>query len=136
MAQIPIKTRNYSRLLVTLDRIPPNVCRMFAVRMWHGREAKTIKRLKLHELVKRSGISSRNFQRIGTMDTWAEVKVGVAARFASACGVDLLHKRPFERFMNKLYRSGLPYFTKKQREFFDKVIQKYESETAAEIHQP
>lgn len=114
--------KTQSRLLSTLDRVPPNICRMFAVRMWHGCEEKTIKRLRVAELVAKSGIPRRSFLRISRMKTWSQVKTGTADRFAMSCGVDLLHKEPFGRFIRKLYRPGLPYFTKAQREFFDKAI--------------
>lgn len=117
------------RLLKWLDRVPPAMCRMMAVKMQRGRLPDRIRRqsvrvrsIPLRKLVEDSGISRRNFIRISRMTTWSDVKVSVAEAFSKACGVDLMHENPTSDFLKRKYQPGMPYFTKKQREMFDEVL--------------
>lgn len=113
-------TTSKDSLLKIMDRVPPCLCRMAAVECGRG---KTPRRISVTELSKRSGISRRNFILISHLKSWETVKVGVATKFAEACGINLLQKHPFYDFYRRRYRKGLPYYTRKQREVFDKILE-------------
>lgn len=113
------------------DRVPPIVCRMVALELRRGAPFKrtransqTVKRIKLGKLVEKSTMSRRNFLRISRLPSWSGVKMGVADSFSRACGVNLLARNPLKYFFDNLYIQGLPYFTKVQRNYFDKFIPK------------
>lgn len=103
------------------DRVPPFVCRMMAMRLWHGCESKKVRRLTLKQLVTKSGIPARSFQRISGLHSWEGVGPELVDAFTLACGVNLMDKDPCKTFREKFCNAGLDCFTKAQRKFFDKV---------------
>lgn len=119
--------------LTLMNRVPPFQCRMVAVRLWRGRERTKlapskrracykIRRIPVAELVRKSGIPRRSFIRISRFKNWNRVPAEIILAFSKACDVDLLARNPLQDFLKRKYVPGLPYFTAKQRKFFDKMF--------------
>lgn len=101
-----------------LNKLPPAVCRLLATTN-NGWDPITHR-----ELAKRCGLSKTKVADLSTRITWDQVPVLIMEKFASGCGVDLLHQGyDLQRF--KL--NAKPYMkraTKTQRAFFQKILGK------------
>lgn len=113
------KKRDFVTLLEWMNRVPPWKCRAMAVRKDRSRKA-TVK-ITIPELVRLSGIPARSFTKLSYRKDWAGVNIDVASRFAYACGVNVLAKKPESRFIERNFKPGLPYFNKRQRKAFDRA---------------
>jgi len=70
-----------------LDKTPPFICRLMA------RNDRRTAPLSVREISQRSGLHQRQVKRLSNLHSWQTVRVDVAFRFASACGVNLLRPR-------------------------------------------
>lgn len=87
-----------------LDRVPPFLCRMVARDKAHrGR------RLSLVEISIASGLSYGAVRRLSHKRTWANVPPCIIDRFASACGVDLLHLKRTIFYLKRTLKSPNGY---------------------------
>jgi len=79
--------RSYSVTLTdTLDRLPPCLVRLVA------RDPKRRgRRLPLHDLAAKAGLSYGATLRLSQKRTWANVPPKTIDAFCAACGVDILH---------------------------------------------
>jgi hypothetical protein len=78
-------------LLIHMDKIPPNLCRVLAR---NGRLAKTNK-----EISEASGLTLKRVGEISRLTTWAKVDVNHASAFAAACGVDLVNQGQVRKYL-------------------------------------
>jgi hypothetical protein len=110
------KRRDFVCLLAWLDRVAPWQCRAMAVKKKWKTERMTNK-----EISELSGIPIRTVQKISYQPSWDGIPVGVASRFAFACGVNLLAKKPERKFLSQRFKRGLSVFKKSQRAAFDRA---------------
>lgn len=73
------------------------------------------------EISQLSGIPVRTVQKIAYQASWEGISIGVASRFAFACGVNLLAKKPERKFLSQRFKRGLSIFKKSQRAAFDRA---------------
>ena len=98
------------RLIEKLDRMPPFLCRLMARR--NGRSPSN------KELSAESGIPLTTLRRICEKKSWEDVPVGLAQKFSTACGVDLLRQtRSLEFFKRRKFAHikkspNLKYYSK------------------------
>lgn len=112
------KRRDFVTLIEWMNRVPPWKCRAMAAKQTPA--GKTT-RITVNELIKLSGIPRRTLAWISYRRDWSEIDVDVASRFAFACGVNLLAKKPESRFIRKNFKVGLPFFDPRQRRAFDRA---------------
>lgn len=101
-----------------LNRIPPFLCAAIA----KGRNPP----LSPREIATRSGIPLRTVERISGKIMWDSIKVGVAHRFALACGVDLLRQSRTKNYLRTTTRQAsvpLPNLNARQRAAMHKAMQ-------------
>ena len=98
------------RLIEKLDRMPPFLCRLMARR--NGRSPSN------KELSAESGIPLTTLRRISEKKSWEYLPVGLAQKFSTACGVDLLRQtRSLEYFKRRKFAHikkspNLKYYSK------------------------
>lgn len=63
-----------------------------------ARDRAGFRALSSQEIVERSGLGYRVVMRLSRLRTWDDVPIGVAVKFASACGVDLLNQKRCKAF--------------------------------------
>lgn len=93
-----------------LNRLPPFLCAAIA----KGRNPP----LSPREIAAKAGIPLRTVERISGKVMWDSVKIGVAHRFALACGVDLLRPNRTLNYLRTTTRQAavpLPHLNKRQR---------------------
>lgn len=78
-------------------------------------------RMSNKEISELSGIPIRTIQSISYRSTWAGISVDVASRFALACGVNILAKKPESEFLKQRFKQGLKIFKKSQLRAFDRA---------------
>ena len=102
-------------LLATLDRFPPNKCRVFAKKN-RGKKAMT------HEdIAAVCGMSKRAILELSKKTTWENVTVNTMTKFSEACGVNLL--RPSAAVKSFLRSSSYMVNAKpKQRVMFRRLM--------------
>ena len=81
----------FNPLVIHIDKIPPNLCRVLAR---NGRLAKTNK-----EISEASGRTLKRVGEISRLTTWAKVDVNHASAFAAACGVDLVNQGQVRKYL-------------------------------------
>lgn len=111
------KRRDFITILAWMDRVPPWKCRAMAVKKEWKMERMTNK-----ELSELSGIPIRTIQSISYRRTWTGIDIDVVSRFAFACGVNLLAKKPESKFLKQRFKRGLGVFKKSQRAAFDRAL--------------
>lgn len=88
-----------------LSCLPPFVCRLLAKK----KGARGYDLLTNRDIARLSGLSLRTVIRLSQRNSWAGVKIGVADRYMSACGVNPLrlstHVGQLKRIFNS--RNGL-----------------------------
>lgn len=100
-------------LLSRLDRTPPPVCRIAAIK--RGCDGKTRRKI-IAELSALSGVPARTIINILYLPSWESVKIGTASRISDACGVKLWIGNPMGKFFKTLGEGDGDYLTKPQRE--------------------
>lgn len=105
-----------SKLWTKLDRASPRLCRLLA-RKKHG-----LLPMSNADIALRSGLARSTVNKIGQMQNWDRVTVGVMKRFMAGCGVDpwLLYKQ-----FNYWRRLGLKYLRQSnnmQRRMYDRLL--------------
>ena len=111
-------------LQILLSRMPPCLCAAVA----SGRKG----RLSPREISIKSGIPLRSVERLSSQVSWENVKMGVAWRFADACGVDLVRQGRTRNYMKTTLRQSsipLPGLTPRQRAAFNNRMAKIKSGT-------
>lgn len=106
-------------LVRSLDRTPPWLVRVMAIRP--GRGARPTKRIPEAEIIRRSGLSRRAVIKLSYSKTWNHVRLDMASRFASACGVNLLGKNPLYFFFRTKASVECDYLTKAQKRALDRL---------------
>lgn len=91
---------NSHSLWVKLDRFPPAVVRLLAVR---GRILLTDA-----QIVKASGLSMADVRHLSHLTSWDEVPVVKMKQFVRACGVDFADV-PTMRRLNRLFKRGFKF---------------------------
>lgn len=74
------------------------------------------KRVTTPEIARRARLSINTINLIARRDTWAGIKIGVAERFATACGHDLLRPRRTLQYLRRVGVTGrgFKHLTKQQ----------------------
>lgn len=105
-------------LSTRLSKVPPFVCAVIA----------SNRRRKFDHAViaARSGLSLRMVQRLAAQIGWDNVKLGVASRYAAACGVDLLRPWVVQRYMAESCQAKypLPHLSALQRKAFHRRMER------------
>jgi hypothetical protein len=78
-------------MLIHMDKIPPNLCRIVARK---GRKAMTNQ-----EIADASGLTIKRVGEIAKLTSWGKVDVGQASAFAAACGVDLIKQGQVRKYL-------------------------------------
>lgn len=78
-------------------------------------------RMTNREISELSGIPIRTIQKISYRSDWVGIPVDVMSRFAFACGVNLLAKKPDSKFLTQRFKQGLTIFKKSQLRAFDRA---------------
>jgi len=115
-------------LLQFLDKRPPALIRVMAVNAGKGKKP-VLKSLKAIQAD--SGLSLRLIQRLVFLKSWQGVKVGVASKFISGCGVDILHNHcpsggkvmTTYYFFRNYIAKGLTHLTDRQRKRFYEIME-------------
>lgn len=63
-------------------------------------------------IASRCGLSNRSVIRLSKLHSWDSVRVGVALRFMSACGVDPLHTKQLCALLRRT-RGSMPWIKRK-----------------------
>lgn len=83
--------QEYDTVLVHMDKVPPNLCRVLARK---GRKAMTNQ-----EISDASGLTIKRVGEISKLTSWGKVDVGQASAFAAACGVDLIKQGQVRKYL-------------------------------------
>lgn len=99
-------------ILEKADKTPPLLCRLVARDKtgWHP--------LSTREIAKRSGIPVATVGKISKLKSWATVPIGVAEKFAKACGVNLSQPSKTIKWLRKAKMSHIRFSNPKQRKLF------------------
>lgn len=104
-------------LIELLNRIPPNVCRLMASKS-HGKRAMTHR-----DISRKSGIPLPTVALISIKTSWDKVPIGVASRFAEACGVDLtITEAAIRRKVTKTKMAHIYRAKGRQKEFLVRLM--------------
>lgn len=97
-----------SSVLEHFDTLRPHEVRLLARR--RGR------RITNKQIAKASGLSLAMISRISRKPSWKTIPVGIAQRFAEACGHDLLRPRRNLQYIARFIRTGRGFKHMTERE--------------------
>ncbi len=113
-------------LLAKMDKVPPWMCRILAVKYFGHNQFKKgkFRGMPVNEIADVSGVPKRTVSRILYMASWDAVKIGTASRILEACKICILAKDPTFRYKRMtIARDGsLSHLTQKQRIALDAVV--------------
>lgn len=101
-------------LLDRINKISPKLCRAVA-RQRHGQP------ISHEDLGKLCGMTKWDVMRLVKKDRWDDVQIGVAVRFAEACGVDLLNPGKI-RYRLRRMKSVIKNLAPVQRILYGKLL--------------
>jgi hypothetical protein len=79
------------------------------------------RRLTVEEIANGSGLSVRSVIRISKLKSWDGVRVGVAAKYMAACGVDPFHTKRLKEYL-RVHGADLPHVdSPRVRRYFAKL---------------
>jgi hypothetical protein len=85
-------TSNFD-LLKLLNRTPPWMCRLLA------RSRNGLKPLSNADIANKAGMARATVDKLNKRQSWDNIPMEIAFRFATACGVNLLNPRPRARVL-------------------------------------
>ncbi|MFA6240098.1 MAG: hypothetical protein WC655_04170 [Candidatus Hydrogenedentales bacterium] len=101
--------RTQSAWLARLNKTSPKLLRLMA------RSRDGLYWVPNNELARRAGLSGSYISKLASLDAWDEVPAGTIARYAAACGIDLLKPRTSMYFRNRRSKAYLRTMTASQR---------------------
>lgn len=105
-------------LLQKLDKFPPFVCRIVALKN-NGRAA-----MSTRDIARASGLSPASISYISQMTSWAHITLETMDRFTQACGVNHLNLTKQLAYLRRSPMSHLRRADKTQRAMFLRLFAK------------
>lgn len=103
-------------LVKRLNHLPPFLCRIMA------RKKKGWAPMSIADIAIKSGLTRFKVAKISVLRQWDNVTISDAEKFATGCGVDLLHPGPHKKWLRE---SGLVHITRagvSQRRMFSRMM--------------